>query len=103
MNAVHIEVCIAFFLKTRLKLKTEAAFKPLRVFLQNTLKEAAIPDKFAGIAKDSPQSVSLFIPTNVGIHGTSDRIRTGVSALRGPRPRPLDNGGKMAGEQGFEP
>ena len=69
-------VCIAFFLKTRPKFKIETAFKPLRVFLQNALKEAAIPDKFAGIAKDSPQSVSLFIPTNVGIHGGRNRTRT---------------------------
>ena len=35
--------------------------------------------------------------------GTPNGIRTHVSALRGRRPRPLDNGGKMAGEQGFEP
>ena len=35
--------------------------------------------------------------------GTSNRIRTGVSALRGRCPRPLDNGGKVAGELGFEP
>ncbi len=34
---------------------------------------------------------------------TSDGIRTRVSALRGPRPRPLDNGGICAGELGFEP
>ena len=35
--------------------------------------------------------------------GTSNRIRTGVSALRGRCPRPLDNGGMVAGELGFEP
>ena len=36
---------------------------------------------------------------------SSDGIRTRVSALRGPRPRPLDNGArkKKAGELGFEP
>ena len=31
--------------------------------------------------------------------GTPDRIRTGVSALRGPRPRPLDNGGIWLGNK----
>ena len=31
--------------------------------------------------------------------GTPDRIRTGVSALRGPRPRPLDNGGTWLGNK----
>ena len=36
---------------------------------------------------------------------SSDGIRTRVSALRGPRPRPLDNGARKrkAGELGFEP
>ena len=29
--------------------------------------------------------------------------RTRVLALRGPRPRPLDDGTIMAGERGFEP
>ena len=29
--------------------------------------------------------------------------RTRVLALRGPRPRPLDDGTVMAGERGFEP
>ena len=37
---------------------------------------AHIRSDFAGIAKDPPQSVSLFIPTNVGIHGGVKWART---------------------------
>lgn len=37
-------------------------------------------------------------------HGGPNGIRTRVLALRGPRPRPLDDGTiEMAGERGFEP
>lgn len=37
-------------------------------------------------------------------HGSPKGSRTPVSALRGRRPRPLDDGTiKMAAEQGFEP
>ena len=35
--------------------------------------------------------------------GSPNGIRTRVTALRGPRPRPLDDGTEMAGERGFEP
>ncbi len=46
----------------------------------------------------------LTCTNNVGIHGTSDGIRTRVAALRGRCPRPLDHGGiKMAGDLGFDP
>ena len=54
----------------------KAAYKPFRVLLQNELEQAAIPGIFAGIAKDPPHSVSLFIPTNVGIHGAESGTRT---------------------------
>lgn len=40
---------------------------------KTALKSGAFRPIFAGIAKDPPQSVSLFIPTNVGIHGAGNR------------------------------
>lgn len=42
--------------------------KPVRVFLQGKAIYTTFVHGFAGIAKDPPQSTSLFIPTNVGIH-----------------------------------
>ena len=36
-------------------------------------------------------------------YGTPKGIRTPVTAVRGRCPRPLDHGGKMAAELGFEP
>ncbi len=42
--------------------------KSIRVFLHEKAVCAAFVHGFAGIAKDPPQSASLFIPTNVGIH-----------------------------------
>ena len=52
--------------------------KPVRVFLQGKVIYTTFVHGFAGIAKDPPQSASLFIPTNVGIHGGSGGIRTHV-------------------------
>ena len=46
--------------------------KPVRVFLQGKAIYTTFVHGFAGIAKDPPQSASLFIPTNVGIHGAVD-------------------------------
>ena len=46
--------------------------KSIRVFLHEKAVCAAFVHGFAGIAKDPPQSASLFIPTNVGIHGAVD-------------------------------
>ena len=68
-GAIHIEVCIVLILEMGQIPIEKAVHKPFRVLLQNALKKAAISGIFAGIAKDSPHSVSLFIPTNVGIHG----------------------------------
>ena len=47
--------------------------KPVRVFLQGKAIYTTFVHGFAGIAKDPPQSASLFIPTNVGIHGSLTR------------------------------
>lgn len=47
--------------------------KPLREILQIETLSIRYVAIFAGIAKDSLHSVSLFIPTNVGIHGTATR------------------------------
>ena len=52
--------------------------KPVRVFLQGKAIYTTFVHGFAGIAKDPPQSTSLFIPTNVGIHGGDGGIRTHV-------------------------
>jgi hypothetical protein len=67
-GAICIGVCIILILEMRRIIIEKAAHKPFRVLLQNALKKAAISGIFAGIAKDSPHWVSLFIPTNVGIH-----------------------------------
>lgn len=48
--------------------------------------------------KKEPDMVNIKV-----LIGTSDGIRTRVAALRGRCPRPLDHGGKLAGELGFEP
>ena len=72
----------------------KAAYKPFRVLLQNELEQTAIPGIFAGVAKDPPHSVSLFIPTNVGIHGGEGEIRTLETLLtptRFPVARPRPN------------
>ena len=37
------------------------------------------------------------------LHGSPNGTRTRVTGVRGRRPRPLDDGTKMAGGQGFEP
>ena len=51
-----------------------------------------------------PLSLTLTsLDLNLLFIGGPNGSRTRVLALRGPRPRPLDDGTGMAGERGFEP
>ena len=50
--------------------------EPARVFLQKERQKPVFQGGFAGKQKSPPQPVSLFAPTNVGIDGVPDTIRT---------------------------